>query len=257
MSDTFFVIFGFSIVFIATALGAALVFFVGDGYAEKKSRRFLGVAGGIMVSASIFSLLEPSIEGFSRYGVWKFLPTAVCFLLGGSFFFVTDKLVHKMLKKRSLDGKTHGRSIKPERMFTAMTIHNIPEGLAVGFAFGSALMAGGESMVGALALAIGIAVQNFPEGAAVSIPMRAKGKSKSAAFVLGALSGIVEPIAATFGLIFSTSIAVTLPFVMAFAAGTMIFVVVEDMLPSAENGKGVTWGFMLGFALMMALDLAL
>ena len=138
-----------------------------------------------------------------------------------------------------------------------MTVHNLPEGLAVGFSFGSASFGGRQELLSALMLSIGIAIQNFPEGAAVSLPMRDRLSSPFKAFLMGALSGVIEPIAALLGFYFSTSIGAALPYIMAFAAGTMIFVVIEDIMPEAHGSKLSSWGFMAGFALMMALDVAL
>ncbi len=245
---------GFTIVFVATAAGAALVFFFGKtSTGGAHGAAFSGLAAGIMVAASVFSLLLPSIDGFSRYGDLAFLPTTIAFALGGVFLSLTDVGVRKIMGS---DEKDNAKYFKPVKMFSAMSVHNIPEGLAVGVAFGSAALGGSEQLA-ALALAIGIAVQNFPEGAAVSIPLRSEGISPLKAFLLGAASGLVEPIAAIVGFVFSTSTAWLLPYVMAFAAGTMIFVVVEDMTPSEDKTKIYAWSFMIGFAIMMALDITL
>jgi len=270
MNDVLITIIGFSVVFVATALGSALVFFIDDSLSERHNASLSGFAAGIMVAASVFSLLLPSIESFDFLGGWKFFPTAVCFMAGGLFFALIDLFVkHVIMKKTPFSGdfeseKSSGASAnnksilnKPVRLFTAMTIHNLPEGLAVGFAFGSAAFGGAESRLAALGLAIGIAVQNFPEGAAVSLPMKKAVRSPFKAFLLGSLSGLIEPIAAAFGFLFSTGLGGLLPYVMAFAAGTMVFVVVEDLLPEAGSVKHTAWGFMAGFALMMALDIAL
>ena len=254
MSGLFLPVIGFSIVFIATVLGAALVFFVKKDVSEGKSAAFSGFASGIMVAASVFSLLLPSIDGFAYLGGWRFLPTAAVFLAGGLFFAATDIFVKRVIMRSAPLG---GETDRPVRIFIAMTVHNLPEGLAVGFAFGSAALGNAEQTVAAFMLAVGIAVQNFPEGAAVSLPIKKALGSSKKAFLLGALSGVIEPIAALIGFLFSTSLYGMLPYVMAFAAGTMIFVVVEDMLPEAGASKHCAWGFMAGFALMMALDIAL
>lgn len=242
---------GFSAVFLATTAGAALVFFTFIGASEKRYAAFSGFAAGIMAAASVFSLLLPAIDGFLYYGSLKFLPATLSFLLGGAFFAVTDGIVKRLTTSRLQDGY-----VKPLRTFTAMTVHNVPEGLAVGVAFGCA--AQGESAVyAALALSIGIAIQNFPEGAAVSIPLKSAGIRPLNAFLLGSASGAVEPIAAIVGFLFSTGTSRLLPYVMAFAAGTMIFVVVEDRSYPEKDASVYSRTFMAGFALMMALDVAL
>ena len=254
MSGLFLPAVGFLIVFFATASGAALVFFVKRDVSDKKSAAFSGFAAGIMVAASVFSLLLPSIDGFAYLGGWRFLPAAAVFLAGGIFFAATDIFVKRVILPSA---NSFGDAEKPIRMFVAMTVHNLPEGLAVGFAFGSAALEGVEQTVAAFMLAVGIAVQNFPEGAAVSLPIKKALGSSKKAFLLGALSGVIEPIAALIGFLFSTNLIAALPYVMAFAAVTMIFVVVEDMLPETGASKYCAWGFMAGFALMMALDVAI
>ena len=251
MYDTIMTATGFSVVFVATAAGAALVFFCKQSRAENPL--FSGLAAGIMVAASLFSLLLPSIDGFMGFGRFRFAPAAFSFLVGGAFFALTDGAVRRFLS--GAEGSE--KKVRPIKTFAAMTVHNIPEGLAVGFAFGSAASGGAKELAAALALAVGIAVQNFPEGAAVSMPLYSAGTGRMKAFMLGALSGAVEPIAAIVGFIFSTSIVAALPYIMAFAAGTMVFVVVEDLIPAAGENKLAPWGFMAGFAIMMALDVAL
>ena len=256
MSNITITVIGFTIVFVATALGAALVFFIKTETSEKRNSAFSGFAAGIMTAASVFSLLLPSIESFSYLDGWKFLPTAAVFMAGGLFFAAADVLVKRVIMRKPTYTGT-SLSEKPAKMFAAMTIHNLPEGLAVGFAFGSAAFGGIQEALAALGLAVGIAVQNFPEGAAVSLPMKNVVKSPFKAFLLGTVSGIIEPIAAVTGYLFSTGLSWLLPYVMAFSAGTMIFVVVEDILPEAGVSKHCAWGFMAGFAIMMALDIAL
>ena len=242
---------GFSAVFLATTAGAALVFFVSDGASEKRYTAFSGFAAGIMAAASVFSLLLPAIDGFLYFGSLKFIPATLSFLLGGAFFSVTDGIVKRLTRRRVGDDGY----VRPLRTFAAMTIHNVPEGLAVGVAFGCAAQ-GESALYSAFALAVGIAIQNFPEGAAVSVPLKSAGISPLNAFLLGSASGLVEPMAAIVGFTFSTGMSRLLPYVMAFAAGTMIFVVVEDK--SAEETAAVySRTFMAGFALMMALDVAL
>lgn len=247
MNGTLLTAIGFSVVFVATTIGAAFVFFFKNDVTERQNALFTGFAAGIMVAASIFSLLMPSIESFSYLGAISFLPTAAGFIVGGLFFAVTEVFVRRVVYKNKPDFNS-GASARPMKMFVAMTVHNLPEGLAVGFAFGSAAFGGEQELIAALMLAIGIAIQNFPEGAAVSLPMKSVVKSPVKAFAIGSLSGIVEPIAALLGYAFSTALSALLPYVMAFSAGTMVFVVIEDLLPTAGGNKLCSWGFMAGFA---------
>ena len=254
MNNTVLTVIGFLIVFVATTLGAALVFFIKGEVSDEHNATFCGLAAGIMAAASVFSLLLPSIESFEYLGGMRFLPTMLAFLAGGAFFAVTDLFVKRVIMKNA---RVDAEVQKPFRMFAAMTIHNLPEGLAVGFAFGSAAFGGIEQALAALGLAVGIAVQNFPEGAAVAMPMRKAVSSPFKAFLFGAGSGLIEPVAAVVGFLFSTALFGLLPYVMAFSAGTMIFVVVEDLLPETGSIKHTAWGFMIGFAIMMALDVSL
>lgn len=252
-----------------TALGASLVFFF-KTINKKVLNAMLGFAAGVMVAASFWSLLNPAIILSEELGHISWLTVSVGFLSGGFFIFLIDKLLphlHLGLKTDNAEGiKTSWqRSIL---LVLSITLHNIPEGLAVGVAFGAAAFGiPGASVTSAVALAIGIGLQNFPEGAAVSIPLRREGFSRKKAFFYGQASGIVEPIAGVLGVIGVVSMRNFLPFALAFAAGAMIFVVVEELIPESQLNEGetsksksadiATIGFMIGFTIMMVLDVAL
>ena len=251
---------GLLIPFIGTTLGSCMVFLMKDKLNEKLEKLLLGFASGVMIAASIWSLLIPSLDMASNSKL-SWLPASVGFLLGIFFLLILDSVIpHLHLHSRESEG-IKAKIKKTTMMVLAVTLHNIPEGMAVGVTLAGAMVGNsGITMMGALALAIGIAIQNFPEGAIVSMPLKVEGKSKSKAFVLGVLSGIVEPI---FGLItiFLTNLVVPiLPYLLSFAAGAMIYVVVEELIPSSQNGKhsniGVI-GVSFGFVLMMILDVAL
>jgi len=245
-----------------TALGAAFVF-IGKTVTRKLMDGMLGFAAGVMIAASFFSLLLPAIDMAERSGVPGCLPAVAGFLLGGFFLWVVDKTLphlHQGLAINQAEGiKTHWQ--RSVLLVLAITLHNIPEGLAVGVAFG-AVSAGLSSapLSGAIALALGIGLQNFPEGMAVSMPLRGEGLSKGKAFVLGQLSGIVEPIAGVLGALAVIAMQSILPYALSFAAGAMIYVVVEELIPESqrdENTDTATIGCMFGFALMTFLDVAL
>ena len=239
-----------------TAAGASLVFFF-KTLGKRVTNIMLGFAAGVMIAASFWSLLAPAIE----LSDGSFVPAVVGFLAGGLFLWGLDKLIpHWHIGAVAAEGpeSTIQRNIL---LVLAITLHNIPEGLAVGVAFG-ALAAGNEnaSLVGAIALAIGIGIQNFPEGAAVSIPLRGAGLSRGKSFWYGQLSGIVEPISAVLGAVLITIVSPILPYALSFAAGAMIFVVVEELIPESQLGDGAdisALGAMAGFAIMMMLDVAL
>ena len=261
MGNTWLTVLGFSIIFVATTLGAALVFFFKREISNGLNSLFLGFASGIMIAASIWSLLLPSIEGAEDYGIWSFIPATVGFMVGGAFLVILDKLTPDIVQSRGWNDEKVAELKKPIRTFLAMTIHNIPEGLAVGFAFGAAAVIGTQSAaLSALGLAAGIAIQNFPEGAAVSLPLKKVTGSRSKAFLFGMGSGAVEPVAAVLGYFMASSLIKAQPWLLAFAAGAMTFVVAEDLIPDAKLKSGShigTWGVMIGFAVMMALDVAL
>lgn len=254
-------ILGISVIFVATTLGSALVYFFKKDISQKTNTLFLGFASGIMIAASIWSLLIPALDGASSYGKLKVLPVALGFILGGGFLVFLDKVVphfHHGIEKE--EGPKNNLK-KSTKLFLAVTLHNIPEGLAVGFAFGAASATGDISAyISALGLAIGIAIQNFPEGAAVALPMKTETNSNTKAFLYGAGSGIVEPVAAILGYFLASQLITLQPWLLAFAAGAMIFVVAEDLIPDAkmeENPHLGTWALMIGFVIMMVLDVVL
>jgi zinc transporter, ZIP family len=249
-----------------TALGATLVFFF-KTINKKVLNGMLGFAAGVMIAASFWSLLAPSIEMAEELGQIAFITAGTGFLFGGGFLYLIDKLLphlHMGLETNQSEGiKTNWqRSIL---LVLAITLHNIPEGLAVGVAFGAVASGIGTtaSIAGAVALAIGIGLQNFPEGAAVSIPLRREGFSRTKAFFYGQASGLVEPIAGVIGAYTVIKIQHMLPYALAFAAGAMIYVVVEELIPEAQREEGgsktdiATIGCMIGFTIMMVLDVAL
>lgn len=249
-----------------TALGAALVFFF-KTINKKVLNGMLGFAAGVMIAASFWSLLAPGIALAEELGQVAFITAAIGFLAGGGFLYLVDKILphlHLGLDTAKAEGikTTWQRSIL---LVLAITLHNIPEGLAVGVAFGAVAAGMGTSatLAGAIALAIGIGLQNFPEGAAVSIPLRREGFSRTKAFLYGQASGIVEPIAGVLGAFAVIRIQPILPYALAFAAGAMIYVVVEELIPEAQREEGgsktdiATIGAMVGFAVMMVLDVAL
>ena len=245
-----------------TALGAALVFFF-KTINRKVLDGMLGFAAGVMTAASFWSLLAPSIEMSEEMGLLPWVPPLIGFLAGGVFLKIVDRLLphlHVGLDSGTPEG-IHTTWKKSVLLVLAITLHNIPEGLAVGVAFG-AIGAGipSASFAGAVALALGIGIQNFPEGAAVSVPLRREGLSRTKSFLYGQASGIVEPIAGVLGAALVTVMQPILPFALAFAAGAMIYVVVEEVIPEAQgsgNSDFATMGAMLGFAVMMTLDVAL
>jgi ZIP family zinc transporter len=246
-----------------TALGASFVFF-NKSVNRKTLVAMLGFAAGVMIAASCWSLLVPSIELSAEMGIIEWIPPVVGFLAGGGFLFAIDKIlphVHPSLaEKEEPEGiKTGWRRVV--LLVLAITLHNFPEGLAVGVAFG-AIGAGIEStsIAGAIALAIGIGLQNFPEGLAVSMPLRGEGLSRTRSFMFGQLSAVVEPIAGVLGATLVLLMRPILPYALSFAAGAMIYVVVEELIPESQNGNDTdysTIGAMLGFATMMFLDVAL
>lgn len=245
-----------------TALGASMVFFF-KRINQKVLNSMLGFAAGVMVAASFWSLLNPAIQMTEKQGGIPWIPAVVGFLGGGAFLLLIDAILphlHLDRKRSEAEGikTTWKRSVL---LVLAVTIHNIPEGLAVGVAFGAlAETSDSAAVAGAVALALGIGLQNFPEGAAVSIPLRREGFSRLKAFNYGQLSGAVEPIAAVLGAWLVLLMKPLLPYALSFAAGAMIFVVVEELIPESQNGNETdysTVGAMLGFATMMLLDVAL
>ncbi len=245
-----------------TAAGASMVFFF-KSINKKILNSMLGFAAGVMIAASFWSLLKPAIEMAETNGSPGWVPALIGFLSGGAFLLMVDKILPHLHLGLSVD-KAEGIKTSWQRsilLVLAITLHNVPEGLAVGVAFGA--LANNPDLgilSGAIALAIGIGIQNFPEGAAVSIPLRREGLSRTRAFNYGQLSGIVEPIAGVLGAYLVLTIEPLLPYALSFAAGAMIFVVVEELIPESQHGDETdlsTIGAMLGFAIMMLLDVAL
>jgi ZIP family zinc transporter len=249
-----------------TALGASLVFFF-KTINQEVLNGMLGFAAGVMIAASFWSLLAPGIELAEELGQVAYVTASTGFLFGGLFLYLIDKVLphlHLGLDTSEAEGiKTNWQ--RSLLLVLAITLHNIPEGLAVGVAFGAVATGAGTSatLAGAVALAFGIGIQNFPEGAAVSIPLRREGLSRKKAFMYGQFSGIVEPVAGLLGAYAVIRIRPILPYALAFAAGAMIYVVVEELIPEAQREVGgsktdiSTIGAMLGFTVMMVLDVAL
>jgi ZIP family zinc transporter len=245
-----------------TAVGAALVFFF-KNVNKKILDVMMGFAAGVMIAASFWSLLAPAIEMAEGSGIKPWLPAVIGFMAGGIFLRLVDKVLphlHVGFPKEEAEGiKTSWQ--RSVLLVLAITLHNIPEGLAVGVAFG-ALNANlpSASLSGAIALAIGIGLQNFPEGASVSLPLKREGYSSAKSFLYGQFSGMVEPVAGVLGALLVTVMTSILPYALSFAAGAMIFVVVEELIPESQLGKNTdiaTIGTMLGFTVMMFLDVAL
>lgn len=262
MNNIVLTIIGFAIIFIMTTLGASLVFFFKSDISKRINSFLLGLAGGIMVAASIWSLIMPAIEmSEESFGNFAWFPAAVSIILGGLALALLDKIVPHMHNGTHQEEGPRSHFSKSMKLFFAVTLHNIPEGLAVGFAFGAAAVAGEQAaFISALGLAIGIGIQNFPEGAAISLPMRQVTGSRKKAFLFGMGSGVVEPLSAIVGYFLASHLIILQPWLLAFSAGAMLFVVAEDLIPDAnisENPHNGTWGFMIGFIIMMILDVAL
>lgn len=252
---------GLLIPFLGTTLGSAMVFFMKNTLNKKVKKILLGFASGVMIAASVWSLLIPSIDMATEQGIIAWVPAAIGFMLGIAFLLVLDSLIpHLHLDSTKPEG-IKAKLKKTTMMIFAVTLHNIPEGMAVGVSFAGALIGNtGITMAGAFALALGIAIQNFPEGAIISMPLKAEGMSKGKAFLYGTLSGIVEPIGAIITILLTNSVIPILPYLLAFAAGAMIYVVVEELIPESQNGEHSnigTIGVAIGFVLMMVLDVAL
>ena len=264
MENILIVILGISLIFVCTSIGSAVVFFFRKKeISPKVNEIFLGFASGIMLSASIFSLIVPVLEsGASYMPIWAIVALAV--ILGAAFIWGIDKTVPHFHVQGGDEGLPAKRISKTGKMFLAVTIHNVPEGLAVGIAYGVALASWTANptaaLYGALALAIGIGIQNIPEGAVVSLMVKGETGSSAKGFWFGVLSGAVEPIAAVAGLFLAMQIQVIMPWALAFAAGCMIYVIAEEMIPEMKGDSthhhGV-WSMILGFALMLILDVTL
>ena len=259
-----FVILCLFIPLIGTTLGSAMVFFLKKEINPKLQKILLGFASGVMIAASIWSLLQPAINSFEKTDFRSYLYFAIGFLAGVGFMLLLDYLVPHMHINKEEEGLKKNKYSKTFKMLLAVTLHNIPEGLAVGVVIASFLVSqkSGTPMNenAMLTLAIGMAIQNFPEGAIVSMPLKEEGESKCRAFFYGFISGVVEPIAAVLAILVTVFVNMILPFVLAFAAGVMIYVVVEELIPEANEGKHsnlATIGLAVGFVLMMVLDIAL
>ena len=238
---------GTSFTFLMTALGAATVFFFARAVCERAQGALLGFAAGVMTAASVWSLILPAIEQTAAEGrLPPFLPAAAGIVLGALLLALLDEFT----RQRGGERVTHSDFL----LLSAITLHNIPEGMAVGLAF--ALAADGEGLAGAAALALGIGVQNFPEGAAVALPLYQSGQSKLRAFVTGVLSGAVEPLFGVLVVLAAARVHALMPWLLSFAAGAMLYVVAEELLPRAGSRRG-TCGFLVGFLFIMVLDVAL
>ena len=251
-----------AIPFIGTSLGAFTVFFMKDKINPKTEKILLGFAAGVMIAASVWSLLIPSIDLARQRGKISWLPALIGFALGIVFLLLIDSIVpHLHLKSTKPEGFDRGLFSKTAMMLFAVTIHNIPEGMAVGVTCAGAI---GENpritLTSALALSVGIAIQNFPEGAIISMPLKGEGMGKGKAFFYGVLSGSVEPVGAIITLLLTSHILPLLPYFLSFAAGAMMYVVIEELIPECQSGEHSnlgTIGAAVGFALMMVLDVAL
>lgn len=247
--------------FVGTTLGSMMVFFMKEKVSIKIEKLLLGFAAGVMVAASVWSLLIPAIEMTEEQTTASWIPAVVGFLLGILFLLAIDSLVpHLHMDSDKPEGVKSSFS-KTTMMMLAVTIHNIPEGMAVGVTCAGALTQNANiTLAGAMALSLGIAIQNFPEGAIISMPLKGQGMKKGKAFWYGMLSGVVEPIGGFVTILLTSQIVPLLPYLLAFAAGAMFYVVVEELIPEAQSGEHSnigTIGSALGFALMMVLDVAL
>lgn len=253
MYSIFYCILGILIPFIGTSLGSAFVFFLKKNINVNFHKAMIGFAIGVMIAASVWSLILPSVEMAEKSGIITWLPATIGLVLGILFLIFIDKIANRV------ENKNNGKGFN--MLMFSVTIHNIPEGMAVGVCFAGFLAGNaGIELMGAMMLAIGIAVQNIPEGAIISMPLKLEGKSRSKSFLYGVLSGVVEPIAAIITLILINVIVPLLPYLLAFAAGAMIYVVIEELVPEMHYGKKSAYGVVgvtIGFCLMMILDIAL
>ena len=253
MNDVLYSIIGILIPFVGTSLGSGFVFFMKKNMSERFKKITVGFAAGVMIAASVWSLILPSVEMAENQNVLPWVPATVGLILGVVFLIIINNTAEK------IESKKNGK--KMNMLLFSVTLHNIPEGMAVGVSF-AAFLAGnaGVELYEAMLLAIGIAIQNIPEGAIISMPLKMEGSSRTKAFIYGVLSGIVEPIAAFITVLMINIIVPVLPYLLSFAAGAMIYVVVEELVPEIHSGKksflGVI-GFTAGFVVMMILDIAL
>ena len=247
--------------FVGTALGAACVYFLRNGMSSGTSNSLSGFAAGVMVAASIWSLLIPAMDQSSGMGKLAFVPAVVGFWAGMMFLFLLDHCIPHVHNNGTEDEGPKSKLKRSTKLVLAITLHNIPEGMAVGVTYAGWLTGSASiSLSGALALAIGIAIQNFPEGAIVSMPLVSSGTSRNKSFLYGILSGIVEPLSAVLTILLASAIVPFMPYLLSFAAGAMLYVVVEELIPEMSSGKHSNAGtimFAIGFSLMMVLDIAL
>ena len=252
---------GLLVPFLGTSLGAACVLFLKKGLGDRVQRGLTGFASGVMVAASIWSLLIPAMEQSAGAGAWAFLPAAVGFWAGILFLLGLDHLIPHLHQRSQQAEGPRTRLGRSTMMVLAVTLHNIPEGMAVGVVYAGFLAGEGQiTMAAALALSLGIAIQNFPEGAIISMPLRSEGMGKARAFAGGVLSGAVEPLGALLTILAAGLVVPALPYLLSFAAGAMLYVVVEELIPEMSQGEHSNVGtlaFALGFTLMMTLDVAL
>ena len=252
---------GLLVPLLGTSLGAACVFFLKKGLGDRVQRGLTGFASGVMVAASIWSLLIPAMEQSAGAEVWAFLPAVIGFWAGVLFLLGLDHLIPHLHQRSQQAEGPRTRLGRSTMLVLAVTLHNIPEGMAVGVVYAGLLAGEGQiTMTAALALSLGIAIQNFPEGAIISMPLRSEGMGKAKAFAGGVLSGVVEPVGALLTILAAGLVVPALPYLLSFAAGAMLYVVVEELIPEMSQGEHSNVGtlaFALGFTLMMALDVAL
>jgi len=251
---------GILIPFLGTGIGAAMVFFLKKQISGVVQKALIGFAAGVMIAASFWSLLQPALDSSAELGSFAFLPASVGFLIGIGFLLLLDVLTPHMHMDKQNEGPKSGFK-RTTKLIFAVTLHNIPEGMAVGVVYAGLLSgSSGITAAGALTLSLGIAIQNFPEGAIVSMPLLAEGMRKKKTFLMGILSGAVEPIAAIITILAAGLITPVMPYFLAFAAGAMIYVIVEELIPEMSEGEHSNIGtvaFALGFVLMMILDVTL
>ena len=258
---TITLIIGLLIPLLGTMLGSAFVFLMKDEMSVRLQKSLLGFASGVMVAASVWSLLIPSMEMEESRGIWAVLPAAVGFLLGMGFLLLIDELTPHLHIGTDKPEGVRSHLSKTAMLALAVTIHNLPEGMAVGVVFaGADNGVTNISLTSAIAVSVGIAIQNIPEGAIISMPMRAAGNSRWRSFLIGSLSGAVEPVGAIAILMLASLLVPLLPYMLAFAAGAMFYVVIEELIPEASSGQHSnlsTIGFAIGFVLMMVLDVVM
>ena len=255
------IIIGLLIPFIGTIIGAAFVFFMKDEMSPRLQKTLLGFASGVMVAASVWSLLIPAMDMEAHKGAWSVVPASIGFLAGIGFLLVLDDITPHLHIGTDKPEGPHSHLSRTAMLALAVTIHNLPEGMAVGVVFAGAEQGlANISITSAIAVSLGIAIQNIPEGAIISMPMRAAGNSKWRSFMIGSLSGAVEPIGGLAVILVASLLTPLLPYMLAFAAGAMFYVVVEELIPEASEGQHSnlsTIGFAIGFVLMMVPDVVM